>query len=1111
MTKHRKRIFCLLAAFMLLITNSSIMSVFAEEDTAKSTDTVRLESSAEDEAASSTETTPINSTAPTGKTNPIGKSRPAAEMDTTSKSGSISDNTASVTKQDVDIAPGSAEINLKAGAGERTVYFDAARSKINYSGNDSNMAGKVIRKPNSIPSTAAGSKVYYYAWKSTDASDSVNGEMTKESSYTAGANTWADVWSVSLDAGYDRIVFASYSVTSTGDYQEGGTCTTELTIPSTLTNPCFYADNGDQCVYEWQWKNGSQITNPADKRRDGSWNEVHKITTDGNEITYTAAATGAEVRANDKLYINTTFFDYFSDIELNGVDRGTIVTGPSPSTPTLGYTNRTYVTHNLFNRALSDYYRQSSVEKPLYFGHFQWKQNVEGTYFKSIGNDLDLLGYDDRDTFYHNNNSEYRKDCPQCNENEGNNNHDHNTEVATQGLVDSSLSSNDELLMSGIHAPFFDKDFLTGANSYNTTLGKIYPSVYFPFTKVNDYWTFDSKATNLRMTYNDANDSYFLKESTDSIKGYTQGAATKNSNFFPFDDADTSANTNALNYGFGMKMEINFRLTPDGTIKDMDGNNDDITFEFSGDDDIWIFIDGKLALDMGGGHGVVTGDLNFRTKTATVSQVKTANGEDVNVTNTFTLKGDNTDQHTLTMYYMERGLWESNMYVTFNFPDNNVFSAEKEVDTTGINSLFTNDTNFKDNVKNLVFDLDIRNLATHYGPRTVDEMIELASGVGFIMRQEAISDYGSIASGKAEPANGAKYNLFARGSNGSETQVNTEDLIVTNNVISLKDKQLARLTNKFRRGSYIVVTEKTSSMMQKLSGVSDAGAEQLLTDIFDTKYTIYSKDVEVAQDDLQGDTDWVTGSSLSSLKDLSGVTANDGREEKFPSGATDMNGTTIIHNTNITERPTNAILFRNYIDTDSETIEMDLRVKYTNSFKTGAITIAKAQADDSAPLDSETEYRFKITFDNVASLKLEDTWDASYEPTDNNTIQETFTLKAGERKTFTGIPVGTEYTIIEDPTPDGSILKSVTDSLASATAPRGIEGDTPPISAGEVVRAAVTEGERTFTFNNYKEPAIGTGAIAVAKAQATGSADLEEDYHFTVTFSNVTDPNWKDT
>lgn len=1066
MIKNRRKILCLLAAFLLFLTNSSIMSVLAEEDT------VRLESA--EEPVSS----PEASQAPKEG---LGNTAPKVEMDSSLKLKSVSGNDIPDV-QDMDESPDTAVAEVKAGAGERTIYYDATQSKVNYSGNDNNSDETVLQNPNSIPSTADGSKVYYYAWKSTNASDSVNGEMTSVPSYTAGANTWKDVWSVDLDAGYDRIVFASYEVTSTSNYQKGGICTEELTIPSNLTRPCFYADNGDQCVYEQQWLNGSQI---AAQYRSGSWKEVYTVTTKGSDITYTA--TDTEVQDSKKLYINTTFFDYFSDLELNGIDRGTILTGASPTTPTLGYTNRTYMTHKLFNTALSDYYRINSVANPLYFGHFQWKSNTEGTYFKSIAGDLNLYGYDDKDLFYHNNNSEYRKDHNQCSEDDRTNDHTHETSVATQKLVDSSLSSNKKLQMSGAQAPFFDEDFLEGANSYNTALGKVYSDVYFPFVKVNDYWTFDSKTTNLRMTYDNANDHYFLKETNASIKGYTDKYPTTNSNFFPFDDADTSGNVNALNYGFGMKMEINFRLTPDGTIiKDLEGNSENITFNFSGDDDIWIFIDGKLVLDIGGGHGVVNGKIDFANKKATVggsfngsnSAVKTSDGTNEGPTvfdfENILPEAENTEQHTLTMYYMERGLWESNMYVSFNFPDNNVFSAEKEVDTTGINSLFTNDTNFKNNVKNLVFDMDIRNLATHYGSRTVDEMIRLASGVGFIMRQESISDYGSIESGKAEPANGAKYNLFTRGSDGSETQVNTDDLIVTDNVISLKDKQLARLTNKFRRGSYIVVTEKTSSMMKTLSGLSGDAAEQLLTDVFDTKYTIYSKDKEVSKADLQGDTDWVKGSPLSSLKDQSGVAANDGRTEKFPENAEDMNGTPITHNLKITERPENAILFRNYIDTDSETIEMDLRVKYTNSFKTGAIAITKAQADGSAALDPNTSYSFTVTFDNVAGLKLEDTLNTSYQVTADNKIQQTFTLKVGDTKTFTGIPAGTEYTISEAAPTDGSTLKSVTDSLASGTVPSGVGKDTATISNTNIVKGKITADDttsavQTFTFYNVKE------------------------------------------
>lgn len=967
-----------------------------------------------------------------------------------------------------------AVMGAKARAGERTIYYDSTLSKVAYSGNDGQTAGKVIRKPNSIPSTASGSTVYYYAWKSTDSSDNAKGEMSKEPPFTQGANTWADVWSVNLDDAYDRIVFADYPVLNPSDYQTGGTCTTELTIPSNLTSPCFYADNGDQCVYEQQWMYGQMISDNAQMHRDGSWDEVHKITTRGNDLT-SYAASGTETRDSHKLYVNTTFFDYFSDKELNGVDRGSIQKS-STNPPVLGYTNRTYIPHKLFNTALSDYYRGHNVANPLYFGHFQWKFNSDGTYFKSIANDLNLFGYDDRDKFYHINNPEYRKGHTECNEDENQNGHSHPTDAATQGLADSSLSSGGELQMSGAKAPFFDKAFLEGENSCNTALGKVYPSVSFPFTKENDYWTFNSKETTLRMAQSTRDDHYFLQEkSSYPVRGYTNGLPTVASNFFPFDDDDSSGRVNELNYGFGMKMDINFRLTQDGTVKDSSGAVKPITFNFSGDDDVWVFIDGKLALDIGGCHGEVSGKLDFSTKTATVSKAKTDTGEQTDVTTPFTLEGDNTDQHTLTMYYMERGLWESNMCVTFNFADNNVFSAEQEVDTAGIDRLFTSNADFAANVKNLAFDFDIKNLAAHYGTCTVAEMDALASMEGFLMRQEHISDYGSVASKTAETANGAKYSLFSKGADGSETLAGApHGNTVTNGVLSLKDKQIARFTDKFRRGSYIVVTEKTSSMMENLSGLSGSAAEKLLADVFDVKYSISSKNTEIPQADLQADTDWVAGGSLSSVKNQPGTTANDGRTEKFVADATDMNGATIPHTSGLT-KPENAVLFRNYGNPDSETVDIDLNVKYTNRFKSGVIAIKLEQAAGSEPLDKNINYGFTITFDNIAGLKLEDTWDASGTAATDNKISQNFLLKTGESKVFTDVPAGTEYTIGEiTPATDGSVPQSVTDSLADGTTHAGVGRDTVAISDDQVVTGKIAADDtaalvQTFTFCQLKE------------------------------------------
>ena len=132
---------------------------------------------------------------------------------------------------------------------------------------------------------------------------------------------------------------------------------------------------------------------------------------------------------------------------------------------------------------------------------------------------------------------------------------------------------------------------------------------------------------------------------------------------------------------------------------------------------MWVFIDGQLVLDVGGDHGVVSGTIDFKDKKATVYGVKNSTGSgraDSNVYNFSEIlpNADNTKEHTLTMFYMERGLWESNMSISFNVPDENQFQVEKSVDTTDVNMDIFPDTLF-DNTS--VFPFTIQNQATHFG------------------------------------------------------------------------------------------------------------------------------------------------------------------------------------------------------------------------------------------------------------------------------------------------------------------------------------------------------------------------------------------------------------
>lgn len=387
-------------------------------------------------------------------------------------------------------------------------------------------------------------------------------------------------------------------------------------------------------------------------------------------------------------------------------------------------THRIYQPFRQFNMALSDYYQVNGATSPLYWGNFQ--NYKEATDFKNIAGTMNLFGYpnskDDSNLyqkFFYENNSMWGSDGNKLSS--GNN--------ATQGLVANQLNNNSlqlETESNGtVLAPFFDKDFLNGNNSKNTVLGKVYENVTFPFVKKGMYWTFDSadkEATNknLQLKY-DATDEYFLQSNNEEeeVKGNTTNGATANGNYFPLNSKNQSGKASQLNYGFGQKFDLKFRLTSDGKILGPNNERVPIEFNFSGDDDVWVFIDGQLVLDIGGDHAVVTGKIDFANKMATVSSAKnsssggTSNGEvkkhfpEELVTNNYFTK-----EHTLTMFYMERGLWESNMKITFNFPQENKLTVEKEVDTTGANEIFKNalaDVG--------TFDFEIKNLATS-GPST---------------------------------------------------------------------------------------------------------------------------------------------------------------------------------------------------------------------------------------------------------------------------------------------------------------------------------------------------------------------------------------------------------
>ena len=578
-------------------------------------------------------------------------------------------------------------------SGDNLVYYDATLSKLSYAPSDA--------ADNSIPKDG---ELRYRAWNDTN--DKEEGKLQKVKDYTNanGTNKWTDVYVASLKKQYKNILFyGGSSIPNTNCARK----TEDLTIPwNTVTKPCFYADSSDDAIY-------GQIN------RNGYWDSVYKIrdAEKGKAKDVVDIQNGKFSRKSDTLYVDSTFYDYYTDYELNGNNRDNY--GGAN-----GASHRNWVNFRQFDQALSDYYKESNVKVPIYTGHFQ--PSKWGYPFSDIAYTLKLYGFDkdNQNSFMSTNNSTldfYGNDGKYA--------------CAAQGLVAGSLKDN-KLLTSDAKAeePHFNEAFLQGKNSKNAVLGQVYHNVSFPFKKEDrdnngvNYWCFDSKKTTLAMRQDTEKNTYYLEDTGN--KNWSQNVNSSSGTdgvshtygFFPFNETSQATSAKNYNYGFGTRMDMTFKLTDDGTIIDKNGKKVPIEFKFSGDDDVWVYIDGKLALDVGGEHEKVIGKLNFKDKSATVSNVKASAGSLISgehVSN-FTLSGSNSDEHTLTLFYMERGMWESNMKITFNFPDEDEFAVEKKVDTTAVNKDLFPDSLF-DNTS--VFPFTIMNQATHYGTKAANSQI----------------------------------------------------------------------------------------------------------------------------------------------------------------------------------------------------------------------------------------------------------------------------------------------------------------------------------------------------------------------------------------------------
>lgn len=631
------------------------------------------------------------------------------------------------------------------------IYYDATFSKLPTTGKDD--TGGDYSIPKDKQSTV------YYRLKGENDNESINGTMSRIGS--------TDYYAADVPEGYTQIVFSSYPLSNDDNLAGRGDSTGWETIPDYKDKePCFYADTNDDAVYgKGQRGNGQRggYWAPKDTPRDAeTWKKPETKVVDIDTAEFTEDP-------NTK-YVTSTLYDYYTDYELNGKNRDNYKDNDNKAS------HRNWVTFREFDQALSDYYSNSgtTVPYPMYTGQFQpdavgadgkeW-----GIRFSEIADKLNLYGYTDKKLFMAVNNSTSDRNGKGLGQND-----EKLYDETFQGLAGPELK-NGKPIMNGttdLAMPFFNEEFLQGENSKKAKLGNVYKEVSFPFTQdevfkesnadnANEkgvkYWYFDSDKTTLYLKNDPDNGGYFLQkqnalesksknlksDSTPVEVKNEKGETVKNEKgepvytygFFPFNSRASEKQASTYNYGFGAKLQFQFTLTSDGTVKDDNNNNIPIKFFFSGDDDVWVYIDGELALDVGGDHGKASGLLEFgadengnNNYTSYVSDIKESNntvynpGAEKTVTYlgnkiTFKYKSKQTTTlkpgtHTLTMYYMERGMWESNMAVAFNFPDNNELQVQKQVVLKNVDPEFQ-----KCFTDKKIFNFTIKNQATHYGEK----------------------------------------------------------------------------------------------------------------------------------------------------------------------------------------------------------------------------------------------------------------------------------------------------------------------------------------------------------------------------------------------------------
>lgn len=921
-----------------------------------------------------------------------------------------------------------------------------------------------------------------------------------------------------------------YYSKSGASFSEGTQIVRGLTNDAGASNMSFVIPAGTTEItvdMYCEYSNDSQVTFTLNNLGTGD------VTQGGTGHSYKAQS-GVINHSSDTelLNVKSTFFDYYNDEEVDGSWR-TSLSG-FYRTVKSGNTSHNREPYEKFNRAIAQYangVNNSSWTTPLYFGDF----NTDKDGYQKDG----YAGYGV---------SNLKKFLSVPNNSNATSS---GTSGSVAGLADVTLADNKKLSKNGVTMPYFDEDWLVN-NGYGTVVHSDFPMRKTTDGHGQDYYEYDSlngkdncyfdgyenlaSGGNLTMNYagGKSNSVY------DALSGFSK-STINNPGFFPFDRQKDHSN-NGYDFGFGMRLDLDFTLGANGKT-----NGEDTVFNFSGDDDLWVYLDGVLVLDMGGDHKMSQGCIDFTTLKSYVNNIDTTyQGSDLVYKNDTSKSGygysaefpllfsDSTARtgsskfnnnnvnahHTLTVFYMERGMIESNLKVGFNFePITDSLDVTKTVDTSNVNP----------KLQTAVKNADDFGFAIQENGADVSNKKYKYSDNGIINNAKTNGNTATLSDSDSASFN----SQFTIDNNLTVTEGTPKKTIISNmdtdSLIYLDTKDMscswffdnsAVPAISFDNGNtfhqmfsyetdgrtiYYYESEKDSSSNNKsfiIGRKDDMGVWNRVRFSAITENT-NCINVKAWRTTSTGDISFVDNSE--SISEVTKFTLTPPSSGDYTIDTTKKSLLASHYNTNwslydvsgtspdlITTGDTKVSNFKYKNKADDDLVSTHLRLDYVNTPQVADIKVNKSVVDKSGNTITDDDTQFDVT------LKLDINGDGAYQD-----YGLTGKISQSSPYTFTGIPVGVKYKV-EEQTPSG--YKVSYGTVNTNTGILGNAGATVDV-INTVTPASITAGiTKTLDGMVYDGSTFQFKLVGLAST-TVGGVTTEDTSSVTDTISTVVDGN----